>query len=198
MFRLTAGSALAALLLTTPTLAETYYFDTGHTEVRFYYDHVGLSEQSGQWTVIDGTVEFDPENIPATQVSVTLDASSIDTGVAALDQHLMGGDFFDVANHPTITFTSTAVTQVDDETVTVVGDLTIKDTTTELTMTFGLNHFGPHPLGGMMEVFEGEWLGVSGTGEIDRAAAGLETFAPMIAPTVRLEIAAEMRAGGWD
>ena len=189
---------MAALFLAAPALSETYHFDTTHTEVRFYYDHVGLSEQSGQWSVIEGTVEFDPDNIAATAVNVTLDASSIDTGVEALDQHLMSGDFFDVANHPTITFTSTGVTQVDDTSVTVVGDLTIRDTTSELTMTFGLNHFGPHPLGGMMAYFEGEWLGVSGTGEVDRAAAGLETFAPMIAPVVRLEISAEMRAGGWE
>jgi len=198
MTRLFVGTSLAALVLAAPAPAETYYFDPGHTEVRFYYDHVGLSEQSGEWTVIEGTVEFDPENIEATQVNVTLDATSIDTGVEALDQHLQADDFFDAANYPTITFLSTGVTQVDDETVTVVGDLTIKDTTSELTMTFGLNHFGAHPLGGMMEFFEGEWLGVSGTGEVDRAAAGLTTFAPMMAPVVRLEISAEMRAGGWE
>ncbi len=198
MFRLYAGATLAALTFATPTLAETYFFDTTHTEVRFYYDHVGLSEQSGEWTVIDGTVEFDPENIAATQVNVTLDASSIDTGVPPLDEHLQSADFFDVANYPTISFASTGVTQVDDETVTVVGDLTIKDTTQEITMTFSLNHFGAHPLGGMMEYFEGEWLGVGGTGEVDRAALGLDTFAPMIAPIVRLEISAEMRAGGWE
>ena len=198
MSRVILTAALAGSLLATPLLAETYHFDTTHTEVRFYYDHVGLSEQSGQWSVIEGTVEFDPENIAATAVNVTLDASSIDTGVGPLDTHLRSADFFDVENHPTITFVSTGVTQIDDETVTVIGDLTIKDTTSELSMTFGLNHFGPHPLGSMMEYFEGDWLGVSGTGELDRAAAGLETFAPMIAPIVRVEISAEMRAGGWE
>ena len=197
MTRLLTATAIATAALTAPSIAETYYFDPGHTEVRFYYDHAGLSEQSGQWNVIEGTVEFDPEDVAATSVNVTLDAASIDTGVEPLDQHLQSGDFFDVANHPTITFTSTGVTQVDDETVTVVGDLTVKDTTTEVSFTFGLNHFGPHPLASFGEFFAGEWLGVSGTGSVERADLGLE-FAPMLAPTVRLEISAEMRAGGWE
>ena len=158
----------------------------------------GCSEQSGEWTVIEGTVEFDPENVEATSVSVTLDASSIDTGVTGLDEHLQSGDFFDVANYPQITFSSTGVTQVDDETVTVVGDLTVKDATQEISMTFTLNHFGEHPLSGVAEFFAGEWLGVSGTGEVLRTELGVGAFAPVISDAVRIEIDAEMRAGGWN
>ena len=75
------STAFAALA--TSASAEIYKFDPGHTEVRFYYNHAGLSEQSGQWKVIDGEVDFDPENVGATTVSVTVDATSVDTGVEA-------------------------------------------------------------------------------------------------------------------
>lgn len=198
MIRFLSGTALATVILAGPALSETYHLDPGHTEVRFYYSHAGLSEQSGEWTVIDGTVDFDAEDIAATEVNITLDAASIDTGVDALDSHLMSGDFFDVSAHPTITFTSTSVSQSGDENVTVVGDLTIKGVTTEITLEFGLNHIGEHPLSGFGAFFEGEWLGVSGSGTVTPTELGLPFGAAVISDSVRLEINTEMRAGGWE
>lgn len=191
-------SVAIATGLAAPAVAETYHLDPGHTEVRFYYSHAGLSEQSGEWTVIDGTVEFDPENVAATQVDITLDATSINTGVEAFDQHLLSADFFETETYPTITFTSTGVTQSGEESVTVVGDLTIKDVTSEITMEFSLNHLGPHPLASFGAFFEGEWLGVSGSAQVTPTELGIPFAAAVINDTVRLEINTEMRAGGWE
>lgn len=178
--------------------AEIYKFDPGHTEIRFYYNHAGLSEQSGQWKVIEGEVDFDPANVAATTVTVTVDPASIDTGVGPLDDHLKGSDFFDVENFPKITFTSTDVEQTSDSTITLVGDLTIKDNTKPITMNFTLNHNGPHPLGEFIDYYQGEWLGVQGTADMLRSDYGVGMYAPVTSDEVRLEISAELRKGGWE
>lgn len=193
---LLTGTAL--LLLASTAGAATYKFDPGHTEVRFYYNHAGLSEQSGQWKVIGGEVEFDPENIEATQVRVTVDPASVDTGVTALDDHLKTADFFEVETYPEITFVSTGVTKTSDNTVTLVGDLTIRDQTKPVELEITLNHHGAHPLGEVFEYYQGEWIGVNGTAELLRSDFGVGKFAPVTSDEVRLEISAELRQGGWE
>ncbi len=96
--KLFTASALV-LALATPVLAETYHFDQRHTEIRFYYNHAGLTEQSGEWTAVSGTVEFDPENVTATSADITIDASSVETGWGPLNDHLKSGDFFMVSSN---------------------------------------------------------------------------------------------------
>ncbi len=196
MKQLLLGTLLT--LTATTASAEVYKFDPGHTEIRFYYDHAGLSEQSGQWTVIGGEVDFDPANVEATKVTVTVDPASISTGVTALDDHLKSADFFDVGNFPEITFTSTSASQTGDNTLTLVGDLTIKDQTAPVTLNMVLNHNGPHPLGEFFDYYKGEWIGVEGTADMLRSDYGVGMFAPVTSDEVRLEISAEMRAGGWE
>lgn len=192
------ASAFIGVLASTTVQAETYSFDPGHTQVQFHYNHAGLSEQSGEWKVIGGSVEFDAENIDATSVNVTIDASSIDTGVTALNEHLKSEDFFEVEKYPEITFSSTGVKQTGTNTITVTGDLTIKDKTLPTSFDFTLNHNGPHPLGGFFEYYEGQWIGVQGGGVLLRSDYGLGMFAPTTSDRVRLAISAELRAGGWE
>ena len=192
------GSAIALLLTSGAAIADVYKFDPGHTEIRFYYNHAGLSEQSGQWKIIGGEVDFDPNNVEATTANITIDASSVDTGVTALDDHLKTADFFEVDTYPEITFTSTGVTQTSDKSVTLTGDLTVKDVTNPVTLELTLNHIGEHPLGGFFDYYQGEWIGVSGTGDILRSDFGVGMFAPITSDEVRLEISAEMRKGGWE
>lgn len=195
---LLGATFLAATTLATAASADIYKFDAGHTEIRFYWNHAGLTEQHGQWKMIDGEVDFDPENIAATTVTVTVDPTSIDTGVDALDEHLKSADFFEVDTFKTITFTSTGVEQTGDNTINLVGDLTVKDNTKPLTMSFTLNHNGAHPLGEFVEYYQGDWIGVEGTGEMLRSDYGVGKFAPLTSDEVRLEISAELRKGGWE
>ena len=60
----TALLAIATLAIPAAGLAANYVLDKGHTEIRYTWDHAGVSIQSGEWKEIDGTVQFDPENIP--------------------------------------------------------------------------------------------------------------------------------------
>jgi polyisoprenoid-binding protein YceI len=72
---------------------------------------------------------LDPANLPASSVTITIDAASIDTRVERRDTHLRSADFFDVTTHPKITFVSTAVRTKGPNDLEIEGDLTIRGTT---------------------------------------------------------------------
>ncbi len=190
-------AAFAMITFGATAQAESYQFDPGHTEVRFYYNHAGFTEQSGQWKIVKGSVDFDPDDIAGTKVSVTIDAKSVDTGVSALDDHLRTADFFEVETYPEITFVSTGVQQVGIESIRLTGDLTIKDKTASVTLDVTLNHQGEHPMAQFFEYYEGEWVAVEAQGDLLRSTYDVGFGAPITSDHVRLEISAEMKAGGW-
>ncbi len=187
---------LAASLATLPAaaMAETYSFDAGHTEVRFFWDHAGVSEQSGEWGKVEGTVDFDPEDVAATKVTVTIDPASVNTGVEALDKHMKTADMFDVEKFDTITFESTSAVQSGKNTLTVTGDLTIKDKTHPMTLDVTLLHMGDHPVGKFIDYYKGDWLGVKATGRLLRSEYGVGYGAPLTSDLIRIEIASELKA----
>ncbi len=187
---------LAASLAVLPSMAvaDTYAFDPGHTEVRFFWDHAGVSEQSGEWGKVEGTVDFDPEDVTATKISVTIDPDSVTTGVKALDKHMKSADMFDVETYEAITFESTSAVQSGKNTLTVTGDLTIKDKTHPLTLDVTLLHMGEHPVGKFIDYYKGEWLGVKASGRLLRSEYGVGYAAPLTSDLIRIEIATELKA----
>ncbi len=187
----------ACLFIATPALADTFHLDPGHTDVRFFWDHAGVSEQSGRWDKVVGTVDFDKDDKDATKVSVTIESSSINTGVEGLDKHLRSKDFFEVEEHPEISFVSTGVKQISASGLQVEGDLTIKGTTKPITLDVELVHQGEHPLGAFIPYYEGEWMGIKATGSILRSDFGVGMFAPLTSDRIRLVINSEMKAGGF-
>ena len=189
-------TAAAAILLSTPVLADavTYAPDPGHTEVRFYWNHAGVSEQSGEWGKVTGEVSLDPENIPAATVSLQVDPASLFTGVEALDKHMKSPDMFDIEKHGTITFVSTSVEQTGDKTAKITGDLTIKGITKPLVLDVELVHIGEHPVGQYIDYYKGQWLGVKATGTLIRSEFGVGYAAPLTSDEIRLEILAELKA----
>lgn len=186
-----------ALFVAAPALAETYHLDPGHTDVRFFWDHAGVSEQSGRWDSVEGTVDFDKEDVAATKVEVIIDASSVNTGVGGLDKHMKSGDFFEVEAFPEIKFVSTSATQISADGMKIEGELTVKDITKPMTLDIELLHKGKHPLGAFIPYYEGEWIGIRAEGSILRSEFGVGKFAPLTSDRIRLVINSEMKAGGW-
>lgn len=188
------GLAMACILaFGASATAATYGFHPGHTEVRFYWNHAGVSEQSGEWGTVTGSVGFDPDNIEATTVAVTIQADSINTGVSSLDDAFRSERFFDTADYPEITFVSTGATRTGPKSVRVTGDITIKGITHPLILDVDLVHFGDHPLGQFSASFEGKWLGIRATGTLMRSAFGVGFGAPLTSDQIRLEISTEMQ-----
>lgn len=187
---------LMAAAYAVPGLANalTYRFDPDQTEVRFYWDHAGVSEQSGEWRKIRGQVEFDSARIEATKISVTIDPRSVDTGVPAIDKFLTGRDMFDAPRNPTITYVSTGVKRTGENTARVRGKLTIKGKTEPVVLDVTLRHIGPHPLARFLRAYRGEWIGVQARGRIFRSQFNVGYGFPIISDIVRIEISAELKA----
>ena len=106
-------------LLLAPTVshARTYKVDPEHTNVTFQVRHL-FTNVNGRFNDFQGQIQFDPDKPGEVKVEGTIDAASINTNHEKRDRHLRSKDFFDVEKHPTITFVSTKVTDVDPATKT--------------------------------------------------------------------------------
>ena len=109
MQRLIAWVLLSAVLAPMPALADSYVFDKQHTFVRFTWNHLGLSHQSGRIADVDGKMSFDADHPEAATVEVKLPMAALATGVRELDSQLKSKEYFDVASYPTAIFESTSV-----------------------------------------------------------------------------------------
>jgi polyisoprenoid-binding protein YceI len=190
MRTLIASALLATLALPAFAETQTYKTDAGHTEVRFGWNHAGVSTQHGEFDKADGTLSIDPADLSSATLDVTIDAASVSTGFGPLDTHVKSGDFLTVEEHPTIRFVSTSVKQTGDTTADVMGEVTLRGVKVPATLQVELIHQGKHPVAEFVDYYKGDWLGFHATAEIDTAPFG---FALPVG-VLSFEIATEMRA----
>ena len=193
---LSCGAALATMLsfAGVANAAKNYALDTGHTEIRFLYDHVGLSTQSGEFRDFEGTLVFDQENLANSKVDVTIRTASVDSGVKALDKHLRSADLFDVEKFPTITFKSTEIIQTGAKRGRVIGDLTIKGKTHPVAMDVVFNFDGPHPLAPFINFYAGaNYVAFSARGSVIRSDFDLGFGSPLTSDKIDIVIETELR-----
>jgi len=136
-------TGFAVFLLSIPILASgaTYQIDPDHSSFQFTVRHMTVSNVRGEFKKARGIVTIDEKDLTGLKVEVTLDAASVNTDNAKRDDHLRSEDFFDVAKYPTIIFVSKKVTRLDENRLKVVGDLTIRGVTREITVDVD----GPSP-----------------------------------------------------
>lgn len=186
------ATLLVLALVPARAAADTYVLDKMHTLVAFGWERMGLSHQQGRFTDVSGTINFDPEAPEASSVEVTIRASSIQTGVDALDRHLRSADFFDVANHPVITFKSTAVIKTDDKTAQIAGDLTMLGVTKPVSLEVTWVFTGAHPLGAINPQLAGRTVSVfSAKGSLERSQWGLARAVPLVSDKIQITIETE-------
>ena len=118
-------------------------------------------------------------------MSITIDVATIDSTVPELDEDLKSARFFDVENHPEITFKSTAYEQSSEDTGRLIGDLSVRGITKPVTLDVKINSAA------MNRMSRKEMLGVSATGTINRSDYGLDTLLPMVSDEVSLDIQLE-------
>ncbi len=97
----------AFFLLASAAFAETYSIDSAHSAANFAVRHMMVANIRGQMGKVTGTIQYDPKNLPASNVSATIDLNGINTSEPKRDAHLKSADFFNVEKYPTITFEST-------------------------------------------------------------------------------------------
>ncbi|MFQ3567255.1 MAG: YceI family protein [Aggregatilineales bacterium] len=145
----------------------TWLIDPAHSQVSFSARHMMVTTVRGSFKSLSGTIEFDPANPAAAQVDVTIEAASIDTGVADRDNHLRSPDFLDTASFPTITFKSTRVEPQGSDRARIYGDLTIRGVTREVVIEAELLGQGKDPFTGSTKA------GFAGRTTINREDWGL-------------------------
>ena len=128
----------AALAATAHAEVATYSIDPTHTFVTFEVTHFGTSTNRGRFDKKEGTVQLD-KAARTGKVELTIDTTSINTGVAPFDKHLQSADIFDAAKFPTAKFVGDKFIFEGDKLVSVSGDLTIKGKTQPA--TFKANQF---------------------------------------------------------
>ncbi|MFB7843517.1 MAG: polyisoprenoid-binding protein [Microbacterium sp. 14-71-5] len=123
----------------------TWTLDPAHSEVTFSVRHMMISKVRGTFGVKSATLVA-PENPLEARVEASVDVTSLDTGDAGRNGHLLSADFFDVEKYPTMDFTSTGA-RVEGGDLFVDGDLTIHGVTKPVTFELDFGGFGSDPYG---------------------------------------------------
>lgn len=125
----------------------TWKIDPAHTTVEFVVTHMMFTKVRGRFTKVSGTITFDPTNPAAAAVEGSVDVNSVTTGSVDRDNHLKSADFFNAAQHPHITFKSTAIKADNAQRGLVTGDLTINGITKQVTFEVEFVGEGKSPFG---------------------------------------------------
>ena len=127
--------------------AQTYQIDSSHSGANFSVKHMMVTNVSGRFSNVKGTVTFDEKNLSKSSIEATVDIETINTNEPKRDAHLKSPDFFDVAKFPQMTFKSTKVYKAGGVTK-ADGDLTLHGVTKPVTLTLTeLSGEVKHPMG---------------------------------------------------
>ena len=127
--------ALAAVCAASFAHAETatYAIDPTHTFVTFEASHFNTSTLRGRFDKKEGSVVFDRQ-AKTGKAEITLDTSSVSTGVPPLDSHLKSKDFFNATDFSTAKFTADKFAFSGDKVSEVAGTLTLLGKTQPVTL----------------------------------------------------------------
>lgn len=136
----------------------TYAFDNkgAHQFITFKISHLGYSWLYGRFNDFDGQFVYDAENPENSTVNVTIDTASVDSNNAERDKHVRSKDFLHAGEYPEANFKSTRVVVDDEGEADIVGDLTLRGVTREVTLDVEMLGHGKDPWGGYRMGFEAE------------------------------------------
>jgi polyisoprenoid-binding protein YceI len=175
--------SLALLAPLAMAQTSTWVPDKAHSDVDFAILHMSLAKVHGHFGNIGGSIVWNDSDITKSTVSVTIDVTTIDTGVPGRDNDLKSANFFDVSQFPTATFVSTSISKTATG-LMVVGNLTLHGVTKPVTLTVE----GPTgPINGMGHKLH---AGFSATTTINRTDFGIAPKMPatMVGDDVALSI----------
>lgn len=159
--------------------------DPTHSEVQFKVKHLMITNVTGNFAEFNATATTEGEDFSTAQLEFSAPIESISTNNAQRDGHLKSGDFFDAEKYPELTFKSTKIERVNDDTYNVYGDFQIKGITKEAKLNVELGGITKDPYGNTK-------AGLSISGKINRNDYGLtwntalETGGVMVSEDVRL------------
>ena len=151
-----------------PALAapDNYTIDPMHTFPSLEFSHMGLSVWRGKFNKTTGKVVIDRADKSGT-VEVTIDISSINFGLAAMDEKARSDDFFNTEKFPTATYKG-RLKFSGDKPASVDGQITIMGVTRPAALTINLFNCMPHPM------FKREVCGADAEGELNWSEYGMK------------------------
>lgn len=187
-------AVVALVAAAAPAFAEVkeWRIDGAHSYIGFKVRHLMVSWVRGQFSGVSGTVALDHQDLSKTKVTVEIDAKTINTANERRDSDLRGEEFFDVEKYPKISFVSKRVEGDAQSGLKLIGDLTLRGVTKEITLDIE----GPAPA--VADGRGSEKSGVTATGKINRSEFGLtwnrvlEAGGVTVSDEVILEIEAEL------
>jgi polyisoprenoid-binding protein YceI len=126
---ITTAAVFSIMLLPAVSRAETWTIDPDHSSIGFKVRHMMVSNVKGNFGAFSGVAEINDKDINTSTVNVTIDTSSINTGVVKRDNHLRSPEFLDTARYPNMTFKSRKIEKAGPDRLKVYGDLSIHGVT---------------------------------------------------------------------
>lgn len=186
-------AVLLFMFVSSPAYAqiERYHFDTAHTQILFFVNHLGFSNSQGEFHDYDGFIEFNRGEPEKSKIEIIIKTSSIDMDDEKWNTHMKGDDFFDVEKFPEMIFKAASIEITGDKTAKIIGNLSILGVTKSVTLNTVFNKAGKHP-------FSGKYVaGFSAYAKIKRSEFGMGYGVPMIGDEVDIRLEVEgIRQGG--
>jgi polyisoprenoid-binding protein YceI len=168
----------------------TWNLDPSHTTVAFAVKHLMISTVRGRFANVSASIYLDEQNSAASHLDVSVDVASVDTRSEQRDNHLRSADFFDLANHPSITFKSKRIEGDLAGDFQVIGALSIRGVTREVALNASFGGEANDPWGNQRRAF-------SAKGSVNREDFGLvwnqamEAGGILVGTDVKIEIESE-------
>ena len=169
----------------------TWNLDTSHSSVEFAVKHMVISSTKGRFAKYEVDANVDEQNLANSSATVRIDAASVDSRDEKRDAHLRSADFFDAENHPYITFTTKRLERKGGDDYKLIGDLTIRGITKEVSLNGEVTGPVKDPWGGTR-------FGISAQGKVNRKDFGLtwngvlEAGGLLVGDDVKLSIETEL------
>ena len=175
-----AGEPSRAASLDPNVPAGEYKLDKAHATLLFRVNHLGFSNYTARFRRFDAQLHFDPRNLPATQLTATVDAHSIETDYPDpkynFNAELQGEPWLNAGKFPQITFRTTQVEDLGNQAMRVHGELTLHGVTKPIVLEATYNGgYSGHPMDPQARV------GFSAHGVLRRSDFGITGGIPQAA-----------------
>jgi polyisoprenoid-binding protein YceI len=165
--------------------AGEYVLDKSHASVTWRISHLGLSQYTARFDKMDGKIQYTPATSTASKVEFTIDATSVNTGLAPFNKKLQAPEYFDAEKNPSITFKSTKIEPIAGGKFKMIGDMTLRGVTKPMTWDVTFN-------GGVYNRFaQAHAVGFSAKGIVKRTDWGMKELVPMIGDDVEVIVEVE-------
>lgn len=185
MIKTALAAGVAGVLLSFPAMAaDSYTIDGRHTFPSFEINHLGFSIQRGRFNETSGKIVLDSA-AGTGNIDIAVNMASISTGLAELEEHLRGRDFFDANRYPVMLFKSDKLSFAGDKLIGADGLLTLRGVSKPVHLT--VDHF----FCGMNLIRAKFTCGANAVTTIKRSEFGIDKYVPMISDEVKIAVQVE-------